>query len=219
MSPELMALAVHDLKNALGQLEAQLGQLATGSPDPLAQQSHAQCVALRQRLVGFLTLYREDHGLTAHRTDESPHDLLQGLLARHVTPASAQPVLTLQVLAADDPAALPPGAEPAWCWMLDRHLVQLAMEAALHNACRYARGTVQLSAHVRDDRLVLRMDDDGPGPRTGSQAADLDNPHGTGLGLALCDAVAQAHGRPGATGSAGLTQRPGGGGRFELVLG
>ena len=193
------ALVVHDLKNELGALEARLEGLALQPAAATAAQAHQQCRALRQRLVMYLTVYGHEGPLRAHREDESPAELLQGLVRRHATPAL--PVT----------AVLPDDA-PAY-WHYDRRLVVMALDAALHNALRYARGQVQLTLRTEAGHLVLTVDDDGPGPGPGTPA----DPASTGLGTTLCRAVAQAHGHS-AEGSVRLFSRPSGGARFELWL-
>ena len=79
-------------------------------------------------------------------------------------------------------------AAPAF-WYFDPRLVRLALEAALHNAWRFARSEVRLSAHIEDGFLVLAVEDDG----LGLDAKDPAARSSTGLGLELCAAVARAH--------------------------
>jgi len=196
------ALVVHDLKNALGALEGALEQLVRAPAREAAASAHRQCVLLRQRLVMYLTLYGRDAALRAHCEDESPAELLAAVQRRH---ADAAPGLTLTVAGSD--------AAPAF-WYLDRHLVELALDAAVHNAQRYARSRVVLSATEEGGELVLAVEDDGPG----LGAADPAPSAGTGLGTALCRAVAAAHGSTRPDGGVVLCNRPQGGARFALVL-
>ncbi|MBN8486251.1 MAG: HAMP domain-containing histidine kinase [Burkholderiales bacterium] len=199
-SPPLAALVVHDLKNALGGLEAQLLALAERLGDPQAVQLHSDCRALRERFVQYLLVYGGEQGLRAHPSDEDPAELLDSLA---LALASRHPAVRVQVLS---PQEAPPFA------FFDVRLVRLALEAALHNAARFARSWIGLQAFRRGRLLVFRIDDDGPGPG----AADPDARHATGLGTALCQAVARAHGDDGAIVT--LVPRPGGGARFELIL-
>lgn len=190
------ALVVHDLKNELGALEAGLEQLVRQARQPeaaAADAAHRQCQRLRQRLVMYLTLYGGAE-LQAHCEDEAPLDLITGLAARHGEPV---------VVAAD--IAAPP------FWHYDRRLVAMALDAALHNALRFARRRVELGLRVEGKQLLFSVDDDGPGLGMANPAE-----HGTGLGTMLCRAVAQAHG-----GEVRLFNREGsspGGARFELRL-
>ena len=222
----LHALLAHDVKNALGVLEQQLAELAQASRPELAREAHAQCVALRQRLVMMLTLLpahdlvaapedlvsdtlpacRKDDPLPVLRTEESPIDFLCSVQRRTPRPRRDAELSVGACVAA------PP------VWTFDAHLVRLALDAALHNAWRFARRHVHLDAFAEDGHLVFTVTDDGPGPSpdttrgTGSDAAS------TGLGTALCEAVARAHGTPERPGLARVMPVPGGGARFELWL-
>lgn len=204
MNRDLAALVVHDLKNELGGLESQLAHLAAGSADPGAAQAHRACADLRRRFVQFLMLYGQDQRLCAHTSDEAPLDLLEAAAshARETLPPG------IEVAIAD-------GWQAPSFWYLDPRLVRMALDAALHNAARFARQRIELQA-LRDDEgcLVLRVDDDGAGLGSADPQAD----HATGLGTALCRAVAAAHRHAGRHGDVRLLPRPGGGARFELVL-
>lgn len=204
MSPELAALVVHDLKNELGALEAALERSTHAPSAQAARQNHLQCAELRQHFVQFLTLYGQPGGLRILASDESPMAVLEGA-AQHA--ALAYPQLQVQVHV-DEQA--PP------YWYFDPRLVRMALDAALHNAGRFARSTIRLQALAADGYLVLRIDDDGPGPSPG--AHDPGASHATGLGTSLCQSVAEAHTCGERKGHSTLGFRPGGGARFELWL-
>ena len=202
MTPELAALAVHDLKNALGWLEGQLLALEANPQAEAACAARLHCEQMRRELVAFLTLYR-DEGLRAIVDDESPQALMQ-----HLCGGMARRAPTLQ-------ARLGTCAEAPPFWYFDMRLVRLALDAALHNACRYARAAVTLDAAQRDGYLVLSVEDDGPGLAATAGAGDA---WSTGLGTELCRSVARAHRSGERVGSVALFDRPQGGARFELVL-
>lgn len=200
MSPELAALAVHDLKNALGVLDGQLESLEGAPTRDAARSARLHCAHLRRELVAFLTLYRGE-ALRAVVDDESPRDVLEA--AQRQAEASVKVKVTVEV-APDVPAF----------WYFDARLVRLALDAALHNACRYARTRVTLGAALRGSDLVLSVEDDGPG----LAAEATGDAWSTGLGTELCRAVARAHELQGRTGEVRLFDRAEGGARFELVL-
>jgi signal transduction histidine kinase len=214
------SLLAHDLKNALGLLEADLEHLAA-EPDPGdARRAHHRCREVRQRLVMMLTVAGSGDGrpdaLPAWPTDESPADFLHAV-ARGAL--ALRPDVRLSVTIA-------PGTPPFWTF--DVHLVRLALDAALHNAMRFARHRIELRAALREGGLRLAVLDDGPGPG-GQPVADISGfaRRSTGLGMTLCRAVASAHhcgGRPGSADlhAGGLPAAPGQppavGATFELWL-
>lgn len=227
---QALALIAHDLKNALGSLEAQLAALPSqtdlAATQAASAQAHRHCQQLRQEFVQFLTLYAAEAGeLRPLCEDESPSDLLDAVArqwqARLVTQRSQVEVT------AECPLA------PAF-WYLDRRLVRLALDAALHNATDFARQHVWVSASTDDGWLVLRVQDDGPGlpgmvkgqaataPTAGtSQTNPHAHPHDsnrTGLGTALAEAVAGAHRLGERQGHLKLFNAPGGGACFEMWL-
>ena len=199
MKSEVLALLVHDLKNQLGMLEAELGQLAVQPSAEQAHHAHQHCSQLRQRLIAYLTLYAvPDRPLTALAEDESPRSFLDRLL---------------RVASRPDGAPLHVGdcANAPAFWYFDPRLVLLAMEAALHNAWRFARSEVVLNASQQDGFLILSVEDDG----MGLGAPDRSAASSTGLGTELCAAVAHAHYHGGVHGRVTLNTRAGGGTRFE----
>lgn len=200
MNPKLAALVIHDLKNALGTLQEQLLALEVEPTRALARTARENCTDLRARFVAFLLLYGGMDELQPMIADESPQVFLQSLLG---TPQQATHITTR--LGNMDEA--PP------FWYFDHRLVRLAMDAALHNARRFATSEVILSAKTEGGFLVLIVDDDGPGLGSSSN-----QPWATGLGSELCLAVAKAHRHNGHEGFIRLANRPDGGARFELWL-
>ncbi|MFM1987399.1 MAG: hypothetical protein RJA99_356 [Pseudomonadota bacterium] len=227
MRPGLSALVVHDLKNRLAVHAQRLAELAAAQP-ALADAIAPLCDdadALQRRLVAFLTLYRSDvHGLAADDREEDPaHVLAQA--AAFGRSRVAGTAVTVEVDASRAPAE----------WFFDAWLVGLALEAAVDNAARYARSRIRLAAAVDGDRLVLSVEDDGPGlddedavcraasaspsdPAAPGRGAVL-----TGLGTELCATVARLHVCDGRSGELRLVDRTAAGEglpgtRFELRL-
>jgi K+-sensing histidine kinase KdpD len=205
MSQLPLALAIHDLKNALGGLEGQLLTL-TEEPSPeLARAAHANCVELRQQMVQFLTVYSTEHGLKAVCEDEAPMDLVTQLVhdARGSLFENIHKKLVIDAEIDHAPAF----------WYYDRRLVRMAMEAALHNAERFARKHVTIGVSSQDNHIVFYIEDDGDG--VGAQDPSHQS---TGLGTQLCQSIALAHANEGRTGRVRLYNRAEGGARFELWL-
>lgn len=205
MSGSPITLVAHDLKNALGSLESQLAALVDTPSAESAQAAHQHCMALRQQFIQFLTLYGNDGALRPYCEDESPHDTLTSLArqgqARHLGQPGSPKV------------AIHASSEAPPYWHYDTRLVQMALDAALHNASRFAHSQITLSATQQQGFLVFRIDDDGPGLDTPDASSAS-----TGLGTQLCHAVAQAHRSGERLGRVELQNRPEGGSRFELWL-
>lgn len=204
MKDALVATVVHDLKNAIASLTSSTGYIAERSVGSELESDtgrlHATTVALSQRLVGFLTLYRSaEAGLKAQLRDNTPEDFLREVAAGLVLPPETVAVKTI----AREPSAP--------FWFFDDYLTRMALEAAIHNALRFARTEVILSCSVRDGFLVYSVADDGPGLGTDAEPS-------TGLGTALCQAIAQAHTNGKRNGKVTLRNRPEGGALFELWL-
>lgn len=101
--------------------------------------------------------------------------------------------------------------------------IETALRNLIDNAASFAKARVTVALRRRGDRLLITVDDDGPGVApedlerifdrffTGRRAEA--EHRGTGLGLALVRAIAQAHG-----GCVEVEQAPEGGARFRLEL-
>jgi K+-sensing histidine kinase KdpD len=204
MKDALVATVVHDLKNALASLTSSTGDIAARAVGSALESDtsklHATTVALSRRLVGFLTLYRSDEtGLSAQMRDHTPHDFLCEVAAGLVLPPEAA---AIKITIDEDDTPF---------WFFDDYLTRMALEAAIHNALRFARSAVILACRVRDGFLVFSVADDGPG--LGAEGAPS-----TGLGTALCQTIAQAHSNGERVGKVVLQNRSEGGALFELWL-
>jgi signal transduction histidine kinase len=91
----------------------------------------------------------------------------------------------------------------------------------MENACKWCRGRVRVtSAAVEGRRLVIIVEDDGPGLEPQQRQAVLErgarldeSAPGSGLGLSIVDELARAY-----DGSVSLHQSPLGGLRVEITL-
>lgn len=200
MNQQLTAIIVHDLKNALGALEGKLSALTEDLDRAQAIQAHAACVALREKLIGFLTLYKaSEQGLTARIEAVSPDDFLRALLSQH---ASSRPEVTLAI----DTTTMPAIA------FFDEHLTGMALDAGLQNATRFARTRITIACTKSENDLVFTIRDDGPG------LGGVEAQPSTGLGMALCAAIAAAHHNENRHGSVQLQTLADGGALFTLRL-
>ncbi|MFT4112001.1 DUF4118 domain-containing protein [Silvibacterium sp.] len=108
---------------------------------------------------------------------------------------------------------------------LDRELVRRVLRHLIENAARYSPETapLRISAKIEDYRLVVRLEDQGPGIDESDQPYIFDKffrgknqkpgTSGTGMGLAIVKAIMIAHG-----GGVTMGNRQGGGAVFTLWL-
>jgi two-component system, OmpR family, sensor kinase len=102
-----------------------------------------------------------------------------------------------------------------------RHALDALVENALHATAE--GGAVTIDARVQDGRAVLEVSDTGVGIEAADRAriferfargADAERRPGTGLGLPIVKAIAEAHG-----GTVAVESEPGAGTSFALTLG
>ncbi len=210
MKQALSTLVIHDIKNSLALLEADLEQLNHHPDMPEeARRAYQRCSELKGRLVSFLTLYKhEQFGLQPNPVELDLREFLQDTL--DVSPSASGKhghALTLEL--DESRIRIAPGLKHGGTAQLDEYLTGLTIESALNNAVRYAAGKVRLWFEQDADTVTFFVQDDGPG---------LDHPSGnapsTGVGVALCKAVAEAHGG----GEVSLSDAPDGGALFRLAL-
>ena len=189
---------VHDLKNHLAVIEEELESACDHHASPEAKahmlRAREQTAAVLRNLTGQLVTAKaragklhamSDYAMLAETLDEAV------ALARLFAPQG----VTIEVL---------PGNAPAG-WFFDRDLVRLALDASLHNACKFAHQRVQLQALTVPEGLCLQIANDLPPDH--SDTPDHDR-HSTGLGLSVCEAVAAAHHNKGQHGCTRLELQP-----------
>ena len=184
-----VADASHELRTPLALLrtELELARRRPRTPDELraALDSAAAEVDRLSRLAeDLLVLARADEGRLALRREPIPvHDLLETVARRFGT--------QIDVAAPDGETIVG-----------DRLRLEQALGNLVDNAQRHGGGTIRLEAERRDDRMELRVADEGNGfpaallPHAFDRFTRGDEARaggGAGLGLALVDAVARAH--------------------------
>lgn len=103
----------------------------------------------------------------------------------------------------------------------DPVLLAQLLENLLENALKYSSDLIELEVQVNDATIELAVHDRGDGISAGDELAifeayrrsDTSGQRGAGLGLAVCRAIARAHG-----GELSMRRRPGGGTSFVLAL-
>jgi K+-sensing histidine kinase KdpD len=201
MDSKLAAVIVHDIKNALGVLEGELQRMTIQPTREQALLAHETCTSLREKLIGFLTLYKaSSQGLVARIEAHNPEDFLKALLRERIT---NRPELNISLRTQDMPVL----------GFFDEYLVGLALEAALQNATRFAHSVIEISCTGHDSGdLLFTIRDDGTG------LGATEETRSTGLGIELCNAIAQAHCKGDKRGSVSLHDHPDGGALFQLRL-
>jgi K+-sensing histidine kinase KdpD len=201
MDSRLAAVIVHDIKNALGVLEGELQRMTIQPTREQALLAHETCASLREKLIGFLTLYKaSSQGLVARIEAINPEDFLKALIRERIT---SRPELRISLRTQDMPVL----------GFFDEYLVGLALEAALQNATRFARSAIEIGCTGQEGGdLLFTIRDDGTG------LGATEETRSTGLGMELCNAIAQAHCKGDKRGSVSLHDHPDGGALFQLRL-
>src|SRR2546426_7072246 len=220
LKDDLVSLMVHDMRNPLTGLLANLDMLATEiTNDPAqAQQDAAEALHLAHRLRTLL-----DEVLQVRMLEEGELRLqLERVRLSEVTKEAADTLrgeararhIELSVSAAGDPVV-----------PIDRKLARRCVENLIANAIKYSRAGDRVEVNVLAESRGARIDvsDRGPGvpedakkvvfERFGSVEGRRDNRRGFGLGLYLVSLALAAHG-----GSAAVLDRPGGGSGFQLIF-
>ncbi len=201
MDKQLAAAVIHDVKNALGLLEAELSVLCStvATAEGLAR-AHQQCSRLRLRLIGFLSLYQAEHGdVRPTIQDQHPEGFLREVLADFG--AWSGPAVELAVSESAPQVAF-----------FDARLVSLALHAALSNAKAFAKSSITLGVRGEGRAVTFFVLDDGPGLGSGP------TPGGTGMGTTVVNLVTAAHSHGAYSGTASMKNAPQGGALFELTL-
>lgn len=219
MRSALLAAISHDFRTPLASilgaassLETQSDRLPEARRQQLLTQIQDETRALAAMADNTLQLVRLEAGEVALRRDwESLEELVGAVLARV---RRRDPQRRVR-------ARLEPGLPLV---RVDALLLTQLLENLVDNALKYSDGPVELLARRQDGELLLAVRDRGPGVapaererifqmfQRGSDArASGRTRRGTGLGLAVCRAIATAHG-----GRLSLRARGHGGSSFEL---
>jgi signal transduction histidine kinase len=211
-----VAEASHELRTPLASLKAEL-ELAARRPRSPAELRAAIASAAEEadRLAlladDLLVLAQADEGELRVAADPvAARGLLETVSRRFAARADA------------GGRALAVSAPDAVTVRGDRIRLEQALGNAVDNALRHGAGAVRLEAVAENGVVTLRVTDEGPGfppaflPHAFERFSRQDGSRGrggAGLGLALVDAIARAHG-----GSARAANRAGGGAEISLLL-
>ncbi len=214
----LLSAISHDLRTPLATLVGLAESLAL-TPPPLAPAQARVAGAMRDAAMrmnalvdNLLDMARLQSGAVTLNLQWQPLDEVVGAALRACEALLAG--RPLRVTLAD---ALP-------LVQIDAVLIERVLVNLLENAAKYtpAGSAIEVSATADERQVVLTVDDHGPGLPPGREEALFDKferghkesaTAGVGLGLAICRAIAKAHG-----GQVSGQTRPGGGARFMLTL-
>jgi two-component system sensor histidine kinase KdpD len=215
----LLASISHDLRTPLSVIAGASSTLVERGRDldDEARMSLARSIETKSRemselVSNVLDLMRLESGQIALRRDwQTLDDLIGSALARIEERLREHPV------GIDLPADLPP-------LYVDADLIVQTFVNLLDNVAKYTPpGTpVHITAQADDDRVLVTVDDEGPGLPAAERDRLFDKFQrgtgegtivGAGLGLAICRAIVTAHG-----GDIRAGERPGGGARFQFTL-
>lgn len=183
---------------------------AAARPDPTLPQLVAEQVAMARRQVDYhLARARAAAAATVPGVRCEVRPLVESLLR------------VMERLHADKPIAatiVDQTANPVFRG--DRQDLQEMLGNLLDNAWKWAQSRVEIAIRVDGERLIITLDDDGPGLAAERREAVLargvradERVTGTGLGLAIVDDLAQLY-----DGSIELADSPLGGLRARLTL-
>ncbi|WP_417507922.1 sensor histidine kinase [Marinomonas gallaica] len=183
----ILASAIHESKNHLGTILYQLESLKRLNLDQEGQKSLRKVEEgmkqLNDEWVEYLYLYRlASDGYEVlydcHALEEFLDDQVFAL-----TPSATAKNLLLEF-----------NADQSLTAVFDERLMTSVVSTGVYNALRFAKTTIQISAYLENDYLVIAIEDDGKGfAQTAEEEDELLFQTNTGLGLYFADLSAQAH--------------------------
>jgi two-component system sensor histidine kinase KdpD len=210
-----LAAISHDFRTPLAAIMGAASSLQTQRDrlQPLQQEQLLATILGESRHLASLTentlqLVRLDHAASIHRDWESLEEIVGSVLAR------VRQRDTAHRIRAHVPAGLP-------LIQADPVLLAQLLENLLDNALKYSADAIDLDVRQQERWLEIAVHDRGIGIPAGEEASifeayrrsDRSGQRGTGLGLAVCRAIARAHGA-----ELALRRREGGGSSFVLRL-
>lgn len=199
----------HGLKTPLAILEQEAEQAGAAGHHELATTLYQQVERMQQQI---------DYHLARARATASS-GAAPGLRCS-VLPSVEGLVRTMRRLYAERELTIDAEVSPAHEIRGRREDLDEMLGNLLDNACKWARSRVAILSSLEDDRLVITVDDDGPGLDPSMRARVLQRGvradqqvQGSGLGLAIVSDLAELHG-----GSVTLETSPLGGTRARLQL-
>ncbi len=214
---EFTADASHELRTPLSVVEAEVDLALRRRRAPEEYEAVLRRIAGESRRLRRIV----DDLLWLARADSGTAGIWDGQVA-DVEAVVASCVERFEAVATRNRVALAFSSEGQGSGMIQApaELVDRLAGVLIDNACKYAGagGTVSVVVQASPTRVVLRVDDSGPGIPADQRAAVFDrfhraapDGHGSGLGLAIADSVVRMTGGTWSVGDAPL-----GGARMEV---
>ncbi len=215
---EFFAAVGHELRTPLASIRGYLETLLDGEIDvPTSQRflhtARREALRMGRMIEGMFEFSLLDlaAGLSATRGCDVAEQL--ALACDTVAPLARARGMTVE---RDAPAGAVAAIDPDPCLQM---LINL-----LENATKYGAegGTIAIHVHARGEKVLVTVEDDGPGIRAQERAAVFDlsvrgkdaaSRRGAGIGLAIVKLIAQRCG-----GSVAVADSALGGARFEVLL-
>ena len=190
----ILASSIHDMKNSIGMVLHSLDEMITDeggnacTPERAAQLQY-EARRVNDNLIQLLTLYKGDSGrLAVNVHEDNVHDFLEERLLHSRTMLDFRGI-ELEI-----------DCEYDLDWYFDRELIAGVLNNALDNAVRYTNDKLRLAAEVKDDYLVIHLEDNGRGFPEAMLVSGAPSGTGisfntgrTGLGLYFSSLVAGVH--------------------------
>jgi signal transduction histidine kinase len=222
LQADFVSAVSHEFRTPLAAMRQLSELLAAGRvPVEARRQQYYESLAGEsrrlQRLVeNVLNVGRLEAGVRPYQLEPlDPRALVEAVVADFASQL-ARPDCRIEVAGSDDVARL----------LGDRDAVALALHNLIDNAVKYSGPgrTVHVEWGRQDDRVAIRVRDEGPGIAAGERdrifrkfvrgaAAAAANVRGTGVGLAMVQLVVAGHG-----GEVVVDSQPGAGATFTMLF-
>jgi two-component system sensor histidine kinase KdpD len=214
----LLSSVSHDLRTPLATITGATTSLLDGEATldsttrrDLIQAIYEEAERLNRLVRNLLDMTRLESGaVQVHKEWQPLEEVVGGALNRLDAQLRDRPLLT------NLPADLP-------LVPIDGVLIEQVLVNLLENALKYtpAGTSIEIAAWASNSEVTVEVADRGPGLPPGDEQRVFNkfyrmqptNEHGVGLGLAICQAIIEAHG-----GRIWAANRPGGGAVFRFTL-
>ncbi|HEY6729065.1 MAG TPA: ATP-binding protein, partial [Polyangiaceae bacterium] len=193
----LLSSVSHDLRTPLAIITGAASTIVEGrsidesTREDLMRTIIDEAERLNRLIRNLLDMTRIESGAIQVKTDWLPVEEVLGAALNRLDARLADREIRVE---------LPPGLPLV---PIDPILVEVVLINLLENAAKYSDGCIEIRSTVLPGEVLIEVADDGPGIAPGDEARIFEKfhrsvhagaPHGVGLGLAICRAIATAHG-------------------------